>query len=634
MQKQNRMKRIGASPQKKRASGSRGPDQELSGVPALRVLLLFCFVVAISLSAVGCAVQIVNRTATSRQGALFTINLGGESAQNEHTRGQQPDNTTEHDSTVLNRPVADSVTSMPSVEQTPSVTTANREQILATLGQERAIIHHLEHGEEYTLPLSLLLDYGEQLFAASWTVQDGAGRPLTKGTGVPLSDQSKPLVFPNNFNRISGPDANACSGCHNMPFGVPGGGGDIVTNVFVLGQRFDFATFDPGDTVPLRGATDETGEMVTLQTIANSRATPGLFGSGYIEMLARQMTADLQAIRNTLEPGDTRPLTTKGIDFGMLSRNADGTWNTSAVEGLIPGSVTSAGPLDPPTLAICPFHQASSVISLRQFTNNAFNHHHGIQSAERFGHEIDADADGMVNELTIADMTAVTLYQAAMAVPGRVIPREPLIAEAIWTGEQLFDQIGCTSCHVTALPLVDEGWIYTEPNPFNPEQELQVGDIPTYRMDLSSVDLPLPRLQPVDNVVMVPAYTDLKVHDITSGGYDPNVEVLDMQKAGTGAALSSGNRSFITRRLWGVANEPPYFHHGLFTTLRQAVEAHAGEALASRQAYADLSEYEQNAVIEFLKSLQVLPPGTPYLYVDEFGDPVEWPPAGMVAVRP
>jgi CxxC motif-containing protein (DUF1111 family) len=291
--------------------------------------------------------------------------------------------------------------------------------------------------------------------------------------------------------------------------------------------------------------------------------------------------------------------------------------------------MASSGPLEPPTLVICPFHQASAVISLRQFTNTAFNHHHGIQSAERFGQDVDADADGVVNELTQGDVTAVTLYQAALAVPGRVIPREPLIAEAIWTGEQRFAQIGCTACHIAQLPLDNDGWIYTEPNPFNPAGDLQVGEIPPFRMDLTSDQLPLPRLQPMDNVVQVPAYTDLKLHDITRGDYDPNMEYLDMQQASKGTALTGGNRYFITRRLWGVANEPPYFHHGLFTTLRQAVEAHAGEALASQQAYLALSEYEQNAVIEFLKSLQVLPPGTPYLYVDEFGEPVEWPPVAV-----
>ncbi|MEZ4622451.1 MAG: hypothetical protein R2867_44080 [Caldilineaceae bacterium] len=96
----------------------------------------------------------------------------------------------------------------------------------------------------------------------------------------------------------------------------------------------------------------------------------------------------------------------------------------------------------------------------------------------------------------------------------------------------MFDKIGCTTCHVAQLPLENEGWLYTEPNPFNPVDNLQIGEAPPFRMDLTSAELPLPRLQPVDGVVQVPAYTDLKLHDITSGSYDPNVEMLDMNNNG------------------------------------------------------------------------------------------------------
>ena len=46
-------------------------------------------------------------------------------------------------------------------------------------------------------------------------------------------------------------------------------------------------------------------------------------------------------------------------------------------------------------LIIKPFHQKGAVVSLREFTNNAMNHHHGIQSVERFGEGIDADQDGV-----------------------------------------------------------------------------------------------------------------------------------------------------------------------------------------------------------------------------------------------
>jgi hypothetical protein len=51
--------------------------------------------------------------------------------------------------------------------------------------------------------------------------------------------------------------------------------------------------------------------------------------------------------------------------------------------------------------------------------------------------------------------------------------------------------------------------------------------------------------------------------------------------------------------------------------MRQAILGHAGEALASRQAFQAASEYDRDALIEFLKSLQVLPPGTRDLVVDE-----------------
>ncbi len=171
------------------------------------------------------------------------------------------------------------------------------------VGVEVANARPLVDGEEYSMPLDALLRQGKTLLAAVWTSQEGGGRPLTKGVGTPLSDPNSPLTFPRNFNRISAPDANSCFGCHAQPFGIVGGGGDIVANVFVLGQRFDAITFDHADGVPTRGALAEDGSFATLDDIANSRATIGMFGSGFIEMLARQMTTDLQTRRDMLAPG-------------------------------------------------------------------------------------------------------------------------------------------------------------------------------------------------------------------------------------------------------------------------------------------------------------------------------------------
>jgi hypothetical protein len=496
-------------------------------------------------------------------------------------------------------------------------------RVMAQIGVEVAVPAHLQDGQEYTTPIRQLIRFGEQLFTAMWTVQEGAGRPLTKGTGSPLSDPSAPLVFPRQFNRVSAPDTNSCSGCHNKP--IVGGGGDIVGNVFVLGQRFDFATFDPLDGTPTRGTVDEMARQTTLQTIANSRKTIAMSGSGFIEMLARQITADLQAIRDVVRPGAARELKSKGISFGVIARRADGTWDVSRIAGIPAPSLQTTGANARPSLIIRPFHQAGNVISLRQFTNNAYNHHHGIQSEERFGVGVDADGDGFVNELTRADVTAVTLFQATMAVPGRVISRDRDVREAVILGEQKFNDIGCTSCHVAKLPLTAQGWIFSEPNPYNPAGNLRPGDAPPLNVDLTSTELPQPRLKAANGVVWVPAYTDLKLHDITSGPDDPNREPLDMNQTAGTAGFFAGNSRFITRKLWGIANQHSFGHHGLYTTMREAILAHAGEANASRQAFEALSDYERNAVIEFLKSLQILPPGARSLCVDEDGDAVACP---------
>jgi CxxC motif-containing protein (DUF1111 family) len=96
-------------------------------------------------------------------------------------------------------------------------------------------------------------------------------------------------------------------------------------------------------------------------------------------------------------------------------------------------------------------------ISLREYTNGSYNQHLGIQTTERFGTNTDSDGDGVQNELTRADVTAVTLYQAAMAVPGRVIPNDPEIEAAVLVGEARLQKIGCTLCHVSQLPLENQG---------------------------------------------------------------------------------------------------------------------------------------------------------------------------------
>jgi hypothetical protein len=96
-------------------------------------------------------------------------------------------------------------------------------------------------------------------------------------------------------------------------------------------------------------------------------------------MLAREMTEDLLAIRaGSLSKAAATSsdviaqLNTKGVNFGSIVADPNGTVDTSGVRGVNTD------------LRIRPFHQKGAVFSLREFTNNAMNHHHGMQSDERF----------------------------------------------------------------------------------------------------------------------------------------------------------------------------------------------------------------------------------------------------------
>jgi hypothetical protein len=59
--------------------------------------------------------------------------------------------------------------------------------------------------------------------------------------------------------------------------------------------------------------------------------------------------------------------------------------------------------------------------------------------------------------------------------------------------------------------------------------------------------------------------------------------------------------------------------------MRRAILNHAGEASAQEVRFEKLSREDQDCLIEFLKTLQVLPPGTPWLIVDESFQKKTWP---------
>ncbi|MDA1190045.1 MAG: thiol oxidoreductase [Chloroflexi bacterium] len=435
-----------------------------------------------------------------------------------------------------------------------------------------------------------LIRRGNELFVANFNKLDGAGRPET--TDVEDNNFRSMRVFPDNFNRISGPDANSCAACHSLP--RLGGAGDNAANVFTLADRLDFATFDGGE--------GDDFENITLRMAGNERNSLSLFGAGYIEMLSREMTADLQSIRDSAinEARDsgqevTKSLITKDVSFGSIMARPNGTLEVSKVEGV------------DTDLIIKPFQQKGVVISLREFMVKAMNTHFGMQAAERFRDGVDADRDGVVDELTRGDITAAVLFLAALAPPGRVMPTHPDAIAAVERGEGLFAQIGCTTCHRTTLRLDDP--VFSEPNPYNPPGKLQLSDV-SRALSFSLIDdIEGPNLQPeADGSVLVPVFTDLKRHDM---GDMLNDDLLVHDGVPT--------NEFLTRKLWGVASEPPFLHNGRATLLSEAIVFHGGEAQAAREAFEALPKADQDAIVEFLKTLQILPQDATELVV--YGGP-------------
>lgn len=352
------------------------------------------------------------------------------------------------------------------------------------IGERPAIGHHYDQQgiEEGHYGLAELTAAGQQLFDARFNLLDGQGRPETTGDGVPRAPGQPAFI------RTSAPESNSCAGCHAQP--RSGGAGDFVANVFVLAQTLD----------PVIDSVDAA--------FSNERNTLGMFGAGPIEMLAREMSSDLIAIRATARAmaeaenrAVTLPLETKGVSFGAVTVLPDGRVDPTAIEGV------------DWDLIVKPFHQKGAVVSLREFSNNAMNHHHGMQSMERFGAGADPDNDGVLDELTVGDITAVTLFQAALPAPRPATLQGGAVARAVRNGESTFSRLGCDHCHRPELVL--ESRFYTEPNPYNPPGNLRPQDTTAeFEFDLVRTARS-PFVRPIGHGrVVVRAFTDLKRHDL------------------------------------------------------------------------------------------------------------------------
>jgi hypothetical protein len=298
---------------------------------------------------------------------------------------------------------------------------------------------------------------------------------------------------------------------------------------------------------------------------------PFIFGAGGVELLALEMTEDLQALKQAAlaNPGVVFELTTKGVSFGSIVADAGGGLDLTDVEGV--GD----------DLVVRPFGRKGEFATVRDFDIGAMRFHFGMEPVESVGQDVDGDGDGVFNEITVGDLSALSIFVVTADRP--VMQR---LSASAARGLDDFQAIGCASCHIPSLR--------TE----RAELPMRFPEVPELPFDNEyySVDLtraPASFDSTATGGLVVPLFGDLKRHDMGADLAESFALVDD-----------ATNREYTTARLWGIADTAPYLHDGRATTLTDAILMHGGEAQAVRDAFASLDEAGQDDLIAFLRSLR------------------------------
>ena len=254
-----------------------------------------------------------------------------------------------------------------------------------------------------------------------------------------------------------GPNAELLRRLSQAPHAIAGGGGDFATNVFVQAERFDFVTFDR----PMPWSREDRWTRRSVRQ--RCKGWQHAIHSGAVwrrvsRDVARQMTQDMQAVRDSMLPGQSKPLVSKGVSFGVLAGRADGAWEPPRSKGFRPRACSCPGPRPSPVWQYDLGTSPEAASSLREFTNTAYN---VIMVSRRPSDSESAQShgDGVSNEMTRGDVTAVVAFS-------------PRCRSRSGYSERWRDRTGCarrrarvrtircTECHVASLPLERRGWTY------------------------------------------------------------------------------------------------------------------------------------------------------------------------------
>ncbi|MCW5979389.1 MAG: hypothetical protein KIT09_15035 [Bryobacteraceae bacterium] len=413
---------------------------------------------------------------------------------------------------------------------------------------------------------------GRQLFNRKFSKEQGHGPIVGDGQGDI-----------NTILAIGAGLSDSCAGCHGLPRGSAGFGGVVVTR-------------------------------------PDSRNAPHLFGLGLREMLGDEMTAELrvqraEAIRAACmtQSRVVRTLRAKGVEFGEITANPDGRVDVSNVKGV------------DPDLRVRPFFAHGGAYSIRDFIVGALQNEMGLQAVDSdltqaaaggrivtpagmvvdgyldkldsppaTDAQADPDEDGVANEAPQAAVDFLEFYLLNYLKPALGEQNEGTAR-----GRDVFNQVGCASCHVSDLKIDHDrrvADVETVHDPVNGMfNSLFATATPLFETVEDSSGHPSVK-QPAGKPFLVrDIFTDFKRHDL-----GPDFHERDYD--------GTMRNEFMTLPLWGVGSTPPYGHDGRSMTLNDVILRHGGEAQAARDAYAALSRLDRQDMLEFLRSLILFPP--------------------------
>jgi hypothetical protein len=432
--------------------------------------------------------------------------------------------------------------------------------ILGVTGEGPNLVPRITQEQVEGWPLKKIQDNGIRIFSTPFNKLDGYGDGQFDLSENPRLEGGRSTIqFNGTFMRVNGLDGQTCVECHfikknstiPLTFGIGGTAGPN-SNALFRPSFIDVAESNPGET---------NGRFIN---------PPILFGVGGVELVGKEMTIELQQLKQDAiaNPGKVIQLVTKGVDFGTIVADGSGNLDTSNVDG-IDGD-----------LVVRPFGRKGEFATLRAFDISGLRFHFGMEPVEDVGLNVDNDGDGVANEITVGELSALSIWVAT-----RETPEDEKIRGEVKRGFDIFETIGCTGCHIPNMSTNSRHLTFSFPEiETDPTQNI------FYEVNLISASgFKRNKWGGID----VPMFSDLKRHHM-----GPKLaESFDL-------VSDERNGEFITAKLWGVRDSGPYLHDGRALTITDAILQLGGEAQDARDRFADLIQSDKDAVIEFLYSLR------------------------------